>query len=79
MRRYARDFNPGGKPPPWDQRIKALLGAAMFIINLLVGASTPDSTVRAVAAVLCVVGLMVALYYPMKSLDDARERGEHLD
>ena len=74
--RYARDTNPGGKPPPIGERVRALIAAALFVGSLIVGASTGNDTLRAVCAVLCVIGLTWAMYYPAKSMDDARARGE---
>jgi hypothetical protein len=78
IQRYARDTNPGGSPPPLHQRIKALGLALVFIISLIVGSSTGDDTLRAICAFTCVIGLVGALYYTMKSLDDARDRGEDI-
>ena len=79
MRKFARDTNPGGSPPPLWDRINALTAAAIFVTSLIVGSSTPNDTLRAWCAGICVVALMVAMYFPMKSLDDARERGEDLE
>lgn len=68
-------------PPPLHERINAIMAGLIFLASLIVGSSFEyigGLYVRGPCAILCVIALMVALYYPARSIDEAIANDEDI-
>jgi len=68
-----------GKPPPLKDRLMAIFAGLCFMGCIIGGGSTNDKQWLAFFAISAVGFLMLALYFPAKSMDDPNHPDKDYD